>query len=447
MTQPRAAVILAAGLGTRMKSELPKCVHKVGGRPMLEWSIDLARKVGADRIVTVYGRKSPQIGELGEKNGTLTALQDPPLGTGHAVQAAADAMAGFDGNAIVLYGDTPLITAETVEKVFAELESGAAVAVLGFTPDDPAAYGRLVVKDGVLERIVEYKDASAEERAIGFVNSGVLAVSAELLFDLLNEVTNDNANGEYYLTDVIGLARARGLKAVAVEGDAEEVLGVNSRADLADAEACWQTRRRAELMRDGVTMTAPETVFLSHDTEIEPDVVVEPNVVFGPGVTVKSGAQIHAFSHLEGCLVHGSAVIGPYARLRPGAEIGNGAKIGNFVEVKKSVFGTGAKANHLSYIGDAIVGDGANIGAGTITCNYDGFGKHKTHIGVGAFIGSNSSLVAPVRIGSGAYTGSGGVITDDVPDDALALGRVKQVNKDGWAARFRAAMVKRKSEG
>ncbi|WP_421786080.1 bifunctional UDP-N-acetylglucosamine diphosphorylase/glucosamine-1-phosphate N-acetyltransferase GlmU [Hyphobacterium sp.] len=446
MTQFRAAVILAAGLGTRMKSELPKCLHPVGGRPMLEWSIDLARNVGAERIVTVYGPKSQQIGAFGEQSGTLTALQDPPLGTGHAVQSAQSAMDGFDGNVIVLYGDTPLITAATVEKVFTALEAGASVAVLGFTPDDPAAYGRLIVKDGVLERIVEFKDASDEECAIGFVNSGVLAAPASLLFELLGEVTNDNANGEYYLTDVVGLARKRGLKAVAVEGDAAEVLGVNSRGDLAEAEASFQARRRAELMADGVTMTAPETVFLAHDTAIERDVVIEPNVVFGPDVSVKSGARIQAFSHLEGCIVQGGAVIGPYARLRPGADIGENARIGNFVEVKKAVFGAGAKANHLSYIGDATVGAKANIGAGTITCNYDGFGKHQTHIGEGAFVGSNSSLVAPVRIGNGAYTGSGGVVTEDVPDDALALGRVKQVNKEGWAARFRAAMSKRRSE-
>jgi len=446
MTAPRAAIILAAGLGTRMKSDLPKCMHRVGGRPMLEWSIDLARQSGAERVVTVYGRKSPQIGALGEANNTLTALQDPPRGTGHAVQCAESAMAGFLGNAIVLYGDTPLITPEAVEKVFAALESGASVAVLGFTPEDAGAYGRLVVKDGVLDRIVEYKDASEEERAIGFVNSGVLAAPALLLFELLGEVTNDNANGEYYLTDVVGLARKRGLKAVAVEGDAAEVLGVNSRADLAEAEASWQNRRRGEVMRDGVTLTAPETVFLAHDTVIGRDVVIEPNVVFGPGVTVEDGATIHAFSHLEGCVVRAGADIGPYARLRPGADIGAGAKIGNFVEVKKSTFGPGAKANHLAYIGDADVGANANIGAGTITCNYDGFGKHRTRIGEGAFIGSNSSLVAPVSIGKGAYTGSGGVVTENVPDDALALGRAKQVNKDGWASRFRAAMQKRKAE-
>ncbi len=446
MTAPRAAIILAAGLGTRMKSDLPKCMHKVGGRPMLEWPIDLAGKTGAGQVVTVYGRKSPQIGELGKANNTLTVLQDPPLGTGHAVQCAESALAGFIGNVIVLYGDTPLITPETVEKVFAALEAGASVAVLGFTPEEAGAYGRLVVKDGLLDRIVEFKDASEDERAIRFVNSGVLAAPAPLLFDLLGEVTNDNANGEYYLTDVVGLARKRGLKAVAIEGDAAEVLGVNSRADLAEAEASWQRRRRAEVMHEGATLTAPETVFIAHDTLIGRDVIIEPNVVFGPGVTIGDGVTIHAFSHLEGCGVRAGAEIGPYARLRPGADIGPGAKIGNFVEVKKSTFGPGAKANHLAYIGDADVGANANIGAGTITCNYDGFGKYRTVIGEGAFIGSNSSLVAPVTIGKGAYTGSGGVVTDNVPDDALALGRAKQVNKDGWAPRFRAAMQKRKAE-
>jgi len=446
MTAPRAAIILAAGLGTRMKSDLPKCMHQVGGRPMLEWSIDLARKTGSERVVTVFGKKSPQIGALGEANNTHTALQDPPAGTGHAVQCAEAEMANFTGNAIVLYGDTPLITPETVEKVFAALEAGASIAVLGFTPEDAGAYGRLVVKDGILDRIVEFKDATAEEREIGFVNSGVLAAPASLLFELLGEVTNDNANGEYYLTDVVGLARKRGLKAVAVEGNEAEVLGVNSKVDLAEAEASWQSRRRDEVMRAGVTLTAPETVFIAHDTVIGRDVIVEPNVVFAPGVIIEDGATIHAFSHLEGCIVRSGADIGPYARLRPGADIGQGAKIGNFVEVKKSTFGPGAKANHLAYIGDAQIGAKANIGAGTITCNYDGFGKHQTIVGEGAFIGSNSSLVAPVKIGKGAYTGSGGVVTEDVPDDALALGRTKQVNKDGWAARFRAAMQKRKTE-
>ncbi|MEN0652526.1 MULTISPECIES: bifunctional UDP-N-acetylglucosamine diphosphorylase/glucosamine-1-phosphate N-acetyltransferase GlmU [Hyphobacterium] len=448
MPQPRAAVILAAGLGTRMKSDLPKCAHAVAGRPMVQWAIDLARQSGADRIVTVYGRKSPQIAALGEAAGTETALQDPPLGTGHAVRAAEQALKGFDGDMIVLYGDTPLITAATVSRVFEALEGGASVAVLGFEPDDPAAYGRLIVNaGGELEKIVEFKDASAEERAVRLCNSGVMAGNAALMFELLGEVTNDNANKEYYLTDVVGLARARGLKAVAVHGDEAEVLGVNSRADLADAEAAWQSRKRAEVMKEGATLIAPETVWFGFDTRIGRDVLIEPNVFFGPGVTVEDNAVIHGFSHLEGCRVRAGAQVGPFVRLRPAADIGPKAKVGNFVEVKKSTLGEGAKASHLSYIGDAEVGANANIGAGTITCNYDGFGKHRTVIGDGAFIGSNSSLVAPVTIGAGAYTGSGSVVTDDVPADALGLARAKQANKEGWAARFRAAMTKRKGEG
>lgn len=430
-----------------MRSDLPKCLHPVAGRPMVEWTIALARECGAERIVTVFGDKSRQVDAAGRKAGTQTALQDPPLGTGHAVLAAKSAMDGFSGFAVVLYGDTPLIRAETVERVFAALEGGASIAVLGFEPDEPGAYGRLIEgPDGTLLRIVEAKDASPAELDVKLVNSGVLAGPAELLFELLGEVTNDNANGEYYLTDVVGLAVARGLKAVAVHADAGEVMGVNARADLAEATAVWQARRRLEAMREGATLLAPETVHFAFDTRLGRDVLVEPNVFFGPGVTVEDGAVIRAFSHLEGCFIRTGAQVGPYARLRPGADIGPDARIGNFVEVKESRFGAGAKASHLSYIGDAEVGAKANIGAGTITCNYDGFGKHKTVIGEGAFIGSNSSLVAPVTIGKGAYTGSGGVVTDTVPDDALALGRAKQVNKDGWAARFRAAKTKRKTE-
>ncbi len=447
MTQSRAAVILAAGLGTRMNSDLPKCLHPVAGRPMMNWTIALARECGAEQIVTVYGAKSTGVGDAGEAAGTLTALQDPPLGTGHAVLAAADTMSGFEGPAIVLYGDTPLIRAETIERVFAALEDGASVAVLGFEPEQPGAYGRLIEDEsGALKRIVEAKDASPEELKVRLVNSGVLAAPAPLLFDLLSNVTNENANGEYYLTDVVGLAVDRGLRAVAVRGDADEVMGVNSRADLALAGAAFQERRRSDAMRDGATLVAPETVYFSYDTKLGRDVLIEPNVVFGPGAIVEDRAVVHAFSHLEGCVIREGAQVGPYVRLRPGADIGRNAKVGNFVEVKKSQLGEGAKASHLSYIGDAKIGANANIGAGTITCNYDGFGKHKTVIGEGAFIGSNSSLVAPVTIGAGAFTGSGGVITDDVPDDALALGRVRQVNKEGWAARFRSAMQKRKTE-
>ncbi|HAQ33741.1 MAG: bifunctional N-acetylglucosamine-1-phosphate uridyltransferase/glucosamine-1-phosphate acetyltransferase [Maricaulis sp.] len=447
MPQPRAAVILAAGLGTRMKSDLPKCAHSIAGRPMVQWAIDLARQSGADRIVTVYGRKSPQIDALGQAAGTETAMQDPPLGTGHAVRAAEDALKGFDGDVIVLYGDTPLITAGTVSRVFDALEGGAAIAVLGFEPDAPGAYGRLITNEsGELERIVEYKDANEAERAVRLVNSGVMAGNAKLMFELLGEVTNDNANKEYYLTDVVGLARARGLKAAAVRGDAGEVLGVNSRADLAEAEACWQARKREAVMAEGATLIAPNTVWFGHDTVVGRDVVIEPNVFFGPGVTLEDNVVVRGFSHLEGCIVRQGAQVGPFVRLRPAADIGANAKVGNFVEVKKSTLGQDAKVSHLSYIGDAEVGAHANIGAGTITCNYDGYNKSRTVIGEGAFIGSNSSLVAPVRIGKGAYTGSGSVVTDDVPDDALALSRSRQSNKEGWASRFRAAMAKRKGK-
>jgi bifunctional UDP-N-acetylglucosamine pyrophosphorylase/glucosamine-1-phosphate N-acetyltransferase len=447
MTTPRAAIILAAGQGTRMRSKTVKVLHSVGGQPMLDWAIDLAQQSDADAIVAVYGAHSPAVADAAKKRGVATALQDPPQGTGHAVQSAQEALTGFTGDAIVLYADTPLISAETIERVFASLSGGASIAVLGFEPEDPAAYGRLIVDaEGHLDRIVEFKDASEAERSVRLVNSGVLAGSAALLFELLGEVTNDNASGEYYLTDVVGLARARGLVASVVKAPADEVLGVNSRVDLAEAEAAFQSRMRRQAMLAGVTLVAPETVFFSFDTEIARDVLVEPNVVFGPGVRVEEDAVIHAFSHLEGAVVRSGAVVGPYARLRPGADIGAGAKVGNFVEVKKAQVEEGAKINHLSYVGDACIGAGANIGAGTITCNYDGFDKHTTVIGAGAFIGSNTCLVAPVSVGAGAMTGTGSIITRDVPDDALALARGEQTIKQGWAARFRAAKLARKSK-
>ncbi len=448
MSRARAAVILAAGQGTRMKSKTVKVLHSVGGRPMLDWAAQLADDAGASKRVVVYGGHSPAVRDAGAALGAETALQDPPQGTGHAVQAAETAFDDFEGDLIVLYADTPLIRAETVERVFDALAAGAAVAVLGFEPDDPAAYGRLIEDaDGNLDRIVEFKDASEAERAVRLVNSGVMAARADLMFELLGDVTNDNANGEYYLTDVVGLARGRGLRAVAVRADADEVLGVNSRVDLAEAELAFQTRIREEMMMAGVTLVAPETVFFAHDTTIERDVVIEPNVVFAPGVTVEEDATIKAFSHLEGATIRKGASVGPYARLRPGADIGPDAKIGNFVEIKKAQLATGAKVSHLSYIGDARIGAGANIGAGTITCNYDGYDKHLTEIGAGAFIGSNTSLVAPVKVGEGAYTGSGGVITKDVPDNALAVARADQSIKEGWAGRYRKAKLARKNKG
>ncbi|MFW5660108.1 MAG: bifunctional UDP-N-acetylglucosamine diphosphorylase/glucosamine-1-phosphate N-acetyltransferase GlmU [Oceanicaulis sp.] len=445
--KPRAAVILAAGHGTRMKSTLAKPLHKVAGRSMLDWSLELADAAGADRKVVVWGAHSPAIRDAADAAGARTALQDPPEGTGHAVQQAREALADFEGDVIVLYADTPLIRPETVERVFEALSGGASVAVLGFEPEDPGQYGRLIeTESGDLDAIVEAKEASPEQLQVRLCNSGVLACDSRVLFKLLSKITNVNAKGEYYLTDVVELARKQGLSARAVRGSEDEVLGVNSRVDLAEAEAAWQTRRRREAMEAGVTLIAPETVIFSHDTVVENDVIVEPNVVFGPGVVVKSGAIIRAFSHLEGAVVAGGCEVGPYARLRPGAVLETGAKVGNFVEVKKARLGEGAKANHLSYIGDGIVGAGANIGAGTIFCNYDGFFKNKTVIGEGAFIGSNSSLVAPVTIGKGAMIASGTVVTDKVPDDALALARSKQTVKDGWAARFRKSMQVKKDK-
>jgi len=446
MSRSRSAIILAAGQGKRMKSKTVKVLHKVAGRPMLDWAVSLAGECGATDIVTVWGAHSPAVRDAADALGTRTALQDPPKGTGHAVLAAREALADLSGDAIVLYADTPLITAATVARVFEALEGGASVAVLGFEPDDPAAYGRLITNDaGDLDRIVEFKDATEAERAVRLVNSGVLAAPADLLFDLLGDVKNENANGEYYLTDVVGLARDRDLRAAVVVADSDEVLGVNSRADLAEAEAAFQSRMRKSMMADGVTLVAPETVFFAHDTQIARDVVIEPNVVFGPGVVIEEDVVIHAHSHIEGAHLKRGAHAGPYARLRPGAVLGEGSKVGNFVEIKKSQLAEGAKVSHLTYIGDASVGANANVGAGTITCNYDGYDKHRTVIGDNAFIGSNTCLVAPVSIGAGAFTATGAIITEDVPADALALARTPQTHKPGWAARFHAAKQARKA--
>ena len=440
-TRNRAAVILAAGRGERMRSPTPKVLHAIAGRAMLDHAVDTARDAGCATVVVVVGDHSPAVRahvvkRLGE---TAVALQDPPSGTGHAVLAARDALAGFVGDVLVTYADGPLLTADAVAPLFDLRAAGADLAVLGFEAKIPGGYGRLILHgaDG-LTGIVEARDASAEQRAITACNSGVLLADAGLLFDLLSRVANANAKGEYYLTDVVGLAVAAGKTVKVAFADEDAVAGVNSQAELAAAEQAFQTRRRAALMTAGVTMSAPDTVHLAWDTKIAPGVTVEPNVVFGGGVTVATGAVIRAFSHLEGAVVGEGAVIGPYARLRPGADIGAAAHIGNFVEVKKVKIGAGAKANHLSYLGDGSVGAGANIGAGTIFCNYDGFDKFETHVGAGAFIGSNSALVAPVTVGAGAYIGSGSVITADVALDALALTRPAQVEKTGWAAAFRA---------
>ena len=439
MAKPRAAIILAAGQGTRMKSALPKVLHPIGGRPMADWSLALADAVGATKKVLVINAVSEALADYAKAavGPDGVAVQDPPLGTGHAVLAAKEALAGFEGDVVILYADSPLIQAATIERAFAALDE-AQVCVLGFEAENPGGYGRLcVAATGHLDRIVEAKDASPEELAITFCNSGVMAGDAQTLFALLSEVTNDNAKGEYYLTDVVGLARDQGLKAVAVACEEAEVQGANSRAELAAAEAAFQARARAHWLAEGVTMLAPETVFFSYDTELAADVTVEPGVIFGPGVSVESRVRLRAYSHLEGCTVRAGAAIGPHARLRPGADIGPDAHVGNFVEVKNVTLGAGAKANHLAYLGDGSVGAGANIGAGTIFCNYDGFEKHRTEVGAGAFVGSNSALVAPVMIGDGAYVGSGSTITGDVAPDALALARGRQTEKPGWAALYR----------
>jgi bifunctional UDP-N-acetylglucosamine pyrophosphorylase / glucosamine-1-phosphate N-acetyltransferase len=437
----RAAIILAAGQGTRMRSPLPKVLHRVGGRTMLDHAVDSAIELGCTRVVVVAGSHSPSViaaaaARVGREN---VAIQDPPKGTGHAVQAARAALAGFDGDVVVTYADTPLLDAKGVEPVFACLRGGADLAVLGFEAADPKAYGRLIMDHSGLLRIVEAADADGPALQIKKCNSGVMAASASLMFDLLSELTNANAKGEYYLTDIVAIARQRGLAVKATFTDETRVLGVNSQAELSVAEQVFQRARRLRAFADGVAMAAPDSVFFAWDTQIAAGAMIEPYVVFGPGVTVETGAVIRAFSHLEGATVREGAEVGPYARLRPGADIGAGARIGNFVEVKNVTLGKGAKANHLSYLGDGAVGAGANIGAGVIFCNYDGFDKQQTVIGAGAFIGSDTSLVAPVTVGDGAYVGSGSVIVSDVGADALAVARGRQVEKPGWAAAFRKA--------
>ena len=443
MTQ-RAAVILAAGQGTRMRSPLPKMLHAVGGRTLVDRAIDAAEALGCEKIVVVVGTQSPALTKrITDRLGTdAVAVQDPPLGTAHAVLAARDALRGFEGDVVITNGDHPLQGPADMAPLFALREAGADIAVLGFEAADPSAYGRMLLDKDRLTRIVEAKEATPDELLIKACNTNVMAAPAALLFDLLCEVRNDNAKGEYYLTDVILLANSRGLDVRAAMAAEEAVMGVNSQAELAAAEAIFQRRRRAELMEAGVSMPAPDTVHFAWDTKVAGGAVIEQFVVFAPGVQIEAGAVIRAFSHLEGAMVRSGALIGPYARLRRGADIGEGAHIGNFVEVKKVKVGKGAKANHLSYLGDGSVGEKANIGAGTIFCNYDGFDKAETHVGAGAFIGSDTALVAPVRVGAGAYTGSGSVITRDVAPDALALERGPQVEKPGWAKRFREAKLR-----
>jgi bifunctional UDP-N-acetylglucosamine pyrophosphorylase/glucosamine-1-phosphate N-acetyltransferase len=447
MTQPLAVIILAAGKGTRMKSDLHKVLHPIAGRAMLLHLIDSLNQAGATRRVVVVGASGEQVETAVASTGVEIAWQREQLGTAHAALQARPALADFHGIAIVCFGDTPLLATETVARLAERLEARDAptVAVLGFRPADAKAYGRVIADaDGTIRKMVEYKDATAEERAVDLCNSGVTAVRTADLWRLLEAVGNDNAAGEYYLPDVVTLAIAQGGRAVCIETGEDEVAGINSRAELAAVEAGWQQARRLAAMADGATLIAPETVWFSHDTRIGRDVVIEPNVVFGPGVSVADGVVIHAFSHIEGATIGAGAEVGPYARLRPGASLGPRSKVGNFVEIKKATLGEGAKVNHLSYIGDAHVGAAANIGAGTITCNYDGFLKYRTMIGAGAFIGSNSALVAPVSVGDGAIVAAGSVLTRDVEAGALALVRPPQVVKPGWATRFRAMMRARK---
>ncbi|RJF85556.1 bifunctional UDP-N-acetylglucosamine diphosphorylase/glucosamine-1-phosphate N-acetyltransferase GlmU [Sphingomonas cavernae] len=449
MSQPPiAAIILAAGQGTRMKSDRHKVLHPIAGHPMLHHLLTSVDRLHPAEKVVVVGAGREQVEASLAGRGASIAVQAEQLGTGHAVQQAEEALQEFSGDVLILYGDVPLVTEATMQRMLDRLNAPDApvAVVLGFRPADAAAYGRIVADaDGGIARMVEFKDATPEERAVTLCNSGLLAVRAADLFALLARVGNDNAAGEYYLPDIIMLAASDGRKSAVIEADASEVAGVNSRAELAAVEAEWQRRRRAEAMAAGVTLAAPETVWFAHDTVLGRDVTIAPHVVFGPGVHIADNVTIHAFSHIEGATVESGAEVGPYARLRPGAVLREKSKVGNFVEVKKSELGVGAKANHLTYLGDATVGAGANIGAGTITCNYDGYFKYRTEIGEGAFVGSNSALVAPVKIGNGAIVGAGSVITRDVETDALALGRGAQEAKSGWARRFRDMMKSKKA--
>lgn len=446
MTKTRAAVILAAGKSTRMKSVKSKVLHTVGGRTMLGWVADLALSVGVSKIICVVGEGNADVRAEAERLGLEIAVQEPQRGTGHAVLCAKAAVGDFAGNIAVLYADTPLIQTQTLEAVFEALDGGADVAVLGFEPEDPGAYGRLITDGDDLTAIVEAKEATQEQLAVGLCNSGVMAASTADMFSALDRVTDDNAKGEYYLTDIVEILRGDGRRAVAVVGDEAEMLGVNSRPDLALAEKAFQNRMREAAMLRGVTLRDPETTIFAYDTDIAGDADIGANVVFGPGVSIGAHSVIHPFCHIEGTKIGDHANIGPFARLRPGTDLADNTKVGNFVETKKAKVGKGSKINHLSYIGDAVLGEGVNVGAGTITCNYDGYFKHVTTIKDGAFIGTNSSLVAPVTIGESAFLGSGGVITDDVPDGALAVARAKQSNKDGWATRYHKAMAARKAK-
>ena len=452
MTENSAlAIILAAGKGTRMKSDRPKVLHRLAGAPLLAHVISATKSAGLDRLAVVVGPGMEEVGAAAAALDTKIGVfvQAEQSGTADAVMAARQALEEFDGHVLVLYGDTPLIRPETIAKVRAEFDAGPDLVVIGFDTDNPTGYGRLLLDDrGRLTGIREEKDASSEERALTLCNSGIMGFrSAKTLLGLLRRIGNDNAKGEFYLTDSVALARGDRLEARMITSTAEEILGVNSRAELAEAEALMQKRLRAKVMAEGATLSAPETVFLSHDTRIGKDVLIEPHVVIGERVIVEDGATIRSFCHIESARIGQGATVGPFARLRPGADLAKNAHVGNFVEIKQSQIGEGAKVNHLTYIGDTSVGARANIGAGTITCNYDGFAKHRTEIGPGAFIGSNSSLVAPVKIGEGAYIGSGSVISKDVAPDALALTRPPQEERPGWAAKIRERRQRKPKPG
>ncbi len=439
---PVSVIILAAGMGSRMNSDTPKVLHNVAAAPMLHHAMAAARSLDPARIVVVAGHEAAAVTKsaLAFDEAAQVVIQEPQLGTAHAVAQAAPLLAGADGDVIVLYGDTPLIRPETLAAMIGA-RARHAIVVLGFDAADPGRYGRLILAgDGVerdgLERIVEFNDATAAQRAITLCNSGVMCGDAKTLFALVAQVSNDNAKAEYYLTDIVALAREDGLSAGVVICAEAETLGVNTRAQLAGAEAAFQARARAEALENGVTLTAPDTVFFALDTYIGRDALIGPHVLFGPGVTIESGAEVKGFCHLEGCHISRGAVVGPFARLRPGTELAEDVHVGNFVEVKNSILDEGVKVGHLTYLGDADVGEFTNIGAGTVTCNYDGVMKHRTRIGKRAFIGSDTMLVAPVSVGHNALTASGSVITEDVPDGALAVGRAKQVNKPGLALRL-----------
>ena len=445
---PVAVVVLAAGKGTRMKSELHKVLHPIAGRPMIEHLLASAAELKPERQVVVVGSGRDQLeSQLGDR--AVIAVQEPQLGTGHAVQQAKAALEGFAGDVLILYGDVPFVTAETMRAMLDRLrrDDNPPAVVLGFEPADTLQYGRVIASNGQISAMVEYKDATPEQRECPVCNSGLMAVRSSELFSLLARVGNNNAQSEYYLPDIVNIAIADGRTcAVVITAHPDEVAGINSRAELAEAESRWQQRRRRRAMDDGASLMAPETVWFAWDTKLGRDVTIEPNVVFGPGVSVADGVTIRAFCHIEGASLATGVEVGPYARLRPGAVLEENAKIGNFVEMKKATLGKGAKANHLTYLGDAEVGAGANIGAGTITCNYDGYFKHRTIIGERAFIGSNSALIAPVQIGADAIVAAGSAVSRDVADGELRMVRAEQLVKPGWADRFHDAMKKKKAE-